>query len=98
MLRTTAAAGILAAGLGLGIAPIAQAAPAHCSNHGFGHGQIYKHACATGSGGASADWNPVFNDDGSYKTVHKNGKDHKVYKCVRHCGGGRGKTETTDPW
>ncbi|AGT13896.1 hypothetical protein WHEELER_37 [Mycobacterium phage Wheeler] len=94
MLRTIAAAGILAAGLGLGLAPASQAAPAHCANHGTGHGQIYKHACATGSGGAGADWTYAKHADGSYKM---DGTKH-VYKCQRHCGGGRGKTETTDPW
>ncbi|AHK12091.1 hypothetical protein PBI_ALSFRO_40 [Mycobacterium phage Alsfro] len=98
MLRTIAAAGILAAGLGLGIAPISQAAPEHCSNHGFGHGQIYKHACATGSGGAGAEWRPVMNSDGTYKTVHKDGQDRKVFKCSRHCGGGRAHKEVTETY
>ena len=36
---------------------IALPAPAQaidCSNHGFGHGKVYKHACARGDGGYSA--------------------------------------------
>uniref|UniRef100_A0AAU8GR59 Uncharacterized protein n=1 Tax=Mycobacterium phage TwoPeat TaxID=3158882 RepID=A0AAU8GR59_9CAUD len=98
MLRTIAAAGILVAGLGLGVAPISQAAPAHCHNHGSGHGQIYKHACATGSGGAGADWKMVKNADGTPKTVMKDGKPHKLYKCKRHCGGGRYAKTTTEPY
>ncbi|QGJ87929.1 hypothetical protein SEA_KILLIGREW_34 [Mycobacterium phage Killigrew] len=98
MLRTIAAAGILAAGLGLGVSPIAQAAPAHCSNHGFGHGQIYKHACATGSGGQGAKWVPVKNPDGSIKKVLKNGKLKTVYGCEARCGGGRAHKEVTETY
>ncbi|APQ42050.1 hypothetical protein SEA_ZEPHYR_36 [Mycobacterium phage Zephyr] len=98
MIRTIAAAGILAAGLGLGVAPISQAAPAHCHNHGSGHGQIYKHACATGSGGSGADWKMVKNPDGTPKTVMKDGKERKLYKCKARCGGGRYAKTTTDPF
>ncbi|AAN12425.1 hypothetical protein PBI_CHE8_27 [Mycobacterium phage Che8] len=98
MLRTTTATVLATAALALGIPAVADAAPKHCDNHGTGTGLIYKHACATGPGGAGANWNPVMNPDGTYKTVTEDGKTRKVYKCVRHCGGGRHHGETTEPW
>ncbi|WNM68418.1 hypothetical protein SEA_STARCEVICH_27 [Mycobacterium phage Starcevich] len=98
MLRTTTATVLAIATITLGAPAVADAAPAHCANHGTGHGQIYKHACATGSGGAGADWQMVKNTDGTPKTVMKDGKEHKLYKCKRHCGGGRYAKTTTEPY
>ncbi|AUX81953.1 hypothetical protein SEA_FRANKIE_27 [Mycobacterium phage Frankie] len=98
MLRKTIATIIATAALTLGTPAIANAAPAHCSNHGTGHGQIYKHGCATGNGGAGADWQVVKNPDGTPKTVMKDGKERKLYKCKRHCGGGRYAKTTTEPY
>ncbi|AEK08570.1 hypothetical protein SEA_PHALCONET_26 [Mycobacterium phage Phalconet] len=98
MLRTTTATVFAIAALALGIPAVADAAPAHCANHGTGHGQIYKHACATGSGGQGAKWVPVKNPDGSIKKVLKNGKLKTVYGCEARCGGGRHHVETTDTW
>ncbi|AEK09641.1 hypothetical protein PBI_EISH_26 [Mycobacterium phage Eish] len=94
MLRTTTATVFAIAALALGIPAVADAAPAHCANHGTGHGKIYKHACATGSGGAGADWTYATHADGTPKM---DGTKH-IYKCVRHCGGGRHHVETTDTW
>ncbi|UVK60590.1 membrane protein [Mycobacterium phage Peterson] len=65
MLRAIAAAGIFAAGIALSVAPAAQAASGFCSNHGTGAGQIYKHACATGTVGTISE----------KKAAEKAGKD-----------------------
>ncbi|AIM40414.1 hypothetical protein PBI_ESTAVE1_24 [Mycobacterium phage Estave1] len=98
MLRNTIATITAALTLALLTPAVADAAPKHCDNHGTGHGMIYKHACATGSGGAGADWQMVKNADGTPKTVMKDGKEHRLYKCKRHCGGGRYAKTTTEPW
>ncbi|AEJ93218.1 hypothetical protein I5H94_gp026 [Mycobacterium phage SwagPigglett] len=94
MLRNTIATITAALALALLTPAVADAAPKHCDNHGTGHGKIYKHACATGPGGASADWTYAKNPDGTPKM---DGTKH-IYKCVRHCGGGRHHVETTDTW
>lgn len=94
MLRTTTATVFAIAALALGIPAVADAQPGMCDNHGTGTGLIYKHACATGSGGAGADWTYATHADGTPKM---DGPKH-IYKCVRHCGGGRHHVETTDTW
>ncbi|AER49067.1 hypothetical protein VISTA_56 [Mycobacterium phage Vista] len=88
-----------AAALGVALAPagIADAAPKMCDNHGFGKGQIYKHACASGNGG-SAVWVPVYNEDGTPKKVMTEDGLKTVKRCDVRCGGGRHHVETTDPW
>ncbi|ADU15903.1 hypothetical protein PBI_WEE_27 [Mycobacterium phage Wee] len=94
MLRNTIATITAALTLALLTPAVADAAPKHCDNHGTGHGKIYKHACATGPGGAGADWTYATHADGTPKM---DGTKH-IYKCVRHCGGGRHHVETTDTW
>jgi len=89
------------AALGIALAPIgtADAAPKFCDNHGFGHGQVYKHACATGPGGTDAEWATVYSEDGTPKKItDADGVEHTVKKCKRHCGGGRHGVETHKPW
>ena len=54
MLRTISTAALALAAFGIITAPIASAAPKMCDNHGTGTGLIYKHACATGSGGGGS--------------------------------------------
>ncbi|QGH77847.1 hypothetical protein SEA_KENUHA5_23 [Mycobacterium phage Kenuha5] len=94
MLRNTIATITAALTLALLTPAVADAAPKHCDNHGIGAGKIYKHACAKGSGGAGADWTYATHADGTPKM---DGTKH-IYKCVRHCGGGRHHVETTDTW
>ncbi|AYD87775.1 hypothetical protein SEA_ARCUSANGELUS_26 [Mycobacterium phage ArcusAngelus] len=98
MLRNTIATITAALTLALLTPAVADAAPKHCDNHGTGHGKIYKHACATGSGGQGAVWSPVMNGDGTVKKVMTDDGLKTVKRCVKRCGGGRHHVETTDTW
>ncbi|AWH14425.1 hypothetical protein HWB60_gp024 [Mycobacterium phage TChen] len=98
MLRTATATVFAIATIALGIPAVADAQPGMCDNHGTGHGQIYKHACAKGSGGQGAVWSPVMNGDGTVKKVMTDDGLKTVKHCVKRCGGGRHLVETTDTW
>jgi len=95
-LATIGIAGTLLAGAWVGAAA-ANAAPAFCSRHEAG--DIYIHACATGSGGGSALWVPVRDANGDIvKRLNSDGELKTVHRCKVRCGGGRSGVQTTEPY
>ncbi|AVO21629.1 hypothetical protein I5I01_gp23 [Mycobacterium phage MooMoo] len=89
MLRTTTATVLATAALALGIPAVADAAPKHCDNHGTGTGLIYKHACATGSGGQGPAWTT---SGDPYQKI--DGATYQDFKCTARCNGGMKKHKT----